>query len=490
MIAAQHIANWRRDPGLMVRQLFKAEPDAWQQKALDIFPSQDPDKIRISMQACAGPGKSTILAWFGWNFLLCYGDRGEHPKGAAVSITSDNLKDNLWPEFSKWQGRAPILKEKFTWTKERIFANDHPETWFISARSWSKTANEEEQGRTLSGLHSKYVLVLVDESGEIPLSVLKAGEQALSNCVWGKIVQAGNPTSLEGMLYVAATLLKDIWTIIRITGDPLDPNRSPRIDKAWAQQQIDLYGRDNSWVMAYILGQFPGSSLNTLFGRDMVEAAMGRHLREDMYHYAQKRIGCDVARFGDDRTILFPRQGLASFTPVEMRGAKTNEIADRLIQAKMRWKCEETFIDDTGGWGAGVIDFMNIHGHAPVPVNASSKATNPTYFNKRAECWFRMADWVKRGGALPNIKGLVDELCAPTYFFHQNKMQLESKDQIKARLKYSPDMADALSLTFAHEEVMDFSQFPGRQPTQGRAVTEEPPRDEYGDETQGKGSIF
>ena len=116
-----------------MREQFGVEPDAWQLELLRAF--ADPAKQRISLQACAGPGKTAGLAWCGWNFLACYGDRGEHPKGAAVSITSANLEDNLWPELAKWQGRSAFLKSAFTWHKERIVANDHPETWFLSARS-------------------------------------------------------------------------------------------------------------------------------------------------------------------------------------------------------------------------------------------------------------------------------------------------------------------------------------------------------------------
>jgi phage terminase large subunit len=82
-------------------------------------------------------------------------------------------------------------------------------------------------------------------------------------------------------------------------------------------------------------------------------------------------------------------------------------------------------------------------------VNFSGKAIDPRYYNKRAEMWFEMADWVKKGGALPNIPSLKRELTAPTYTFKKGKFLLEEKEQIKARLGFSPDMADALCLTFA-----------------------------------------
>lgn len=451
--AQAKIKSWRENPAQFVHEVLGVQTiDPWQKQVLDVFPSMAPEHMRISMQACAGPGKSAVLAWCGWNFLSCYGHKGEHPKGAAVSITGDNLADNLWPEFSKWQGRSEFLMTAFKWTKTRIFAVDHPETWFMSARSFSKTSDPEEQGRTLSGLHSKYVVGLIDESGDIPLPVAKAAEQALStNPIFGKILQAGNPTSREGILYAAATKFRHLWYLVRITGDPDDPSRSTRIGIEWAREQIKAYGRDDPWVKALILGEFPESSINSLLSPDEVEKAMNKHLTIDQYEFAQKRLGVDVARFGDDRTVIFPRQGLASFRPVEMRGARSNEIAARVMKAKIDWESELEFIDGTGGWGSGVIDSLLQAKQSPVEVNFAGKAIDPRFANKRAEMWFLMSEWVKRGGALPPMPQLSRELTAPTYTFQSGKLLLEPKEKLKepGRLGMSPDLADALALTFA-----------------------------------------
>jgi hypothetical protein len=116
------------------------------------------------------------------------------------------------------------------------------------------------------------------------------------------------------------------------------------------------YGRDNPWVQAYILGVFPTGTLNTLLSPDQVRDAMDRHARPEDYQFAQKRIGIDVARFGDDATVLFPRQGIVARNPVELRGAKSHEIAARVILGKQNFGSEVEFIDDTGGWASGVID--------------------------------------------------------------------------------------------------------------------------------------
>lgn len=445
--AALKITEWRRNPCKFVVDQFGVEPDRWQERALLAFADMNTPRLRMSLQACAGPGKSAVLSWIGLNFLTCYGEPGEHPKSAAVSITQDNLRDNLWAEIAKWQARSVLCKEMLSWTASRLFAKHHPETWFMSAKSFPKSADPETLGKTLSGIHSKYVLFLIDESGAIPIPVGKAAEQALSNCGFGRIVQAGNPISLDGMLYAAS--ISNQWLVIRITGDPDDPERSPRIDAEWAREQIALHGRGDPWVKAYILGQFPDSSINSLLSITDVESAMGRHLREDQYAFAQKRLGVDVARFGLDSTIIFPRQGLASFKFIEMRQAKSDEIAARVMLAKKKWGSEMEFVDGTGGFGSGVIDALSLAGESPMEIHFSGKAIDARYQNKRAEMWFEMADWVKRGAALPVNQDLKKELLAPTYTFHRGKFVLESKEQIKKRLGFSPDRADALALTFA-----------------------------------------
>lgn len=447
MNAPARLRHWRENPVAFVRDQFGVEPDAWQADALMAF--ANPAIPRISMQACAGPGKSAVVAWMICNFLGCYAGKNEHPKGFACSVTSDNLSSNLWPEVAKWIGRSPFMREAFVWTAERVFARAHPATWFVSARSWPKTASPEEQGKTLSGLHGEFVAAFIDESGSIPTTVLRAAEQALSTKPkFGKIVQAGNPLSLDGMLYAASTQLAHLWHIIRITGDPDDPKRSPRIDADWARQQIEANGRDNPWVMAYILGQFPPASLNALLGPDEVREAMARNIYPD--EHAACVLGVDVAREGDDRSVMFPRQGQVAMQPVLYRNLDSLQGAGQVARKAREWPADAIFIDNTGGFGGGWIDQLRVLGFAPVGVQFAGKPTDiARYANKRAEMWFAMADWVKAGGALPNVPELVAELTTPTYAFKGDKMILEDKVQIKKRLGRSPDLADALALTFA-----------------------------------------
>jgi phage terminase large subunit len=459
--ATVKIREWRSNPAQFVHEVFHAVPDDWQRDVLAM--AGKPGRKRIAMKACAGPGKTAVLAWLGWHRLLCFAARNEHPKGNAVSVTGTNLRDNLWAEMARWQNESPLLLKAFEWTSQRIVARDHPETWFLSAKSWTKAADTETIGRTLSGLHSKFPFALIDESGDIPPNMVKSAEQSLTSCEDGLIVTAGNTTSQTGLLYDVTTRLRGDWQVVSITADPDDPKRTPRVDLEWARSQIALYGRENPWVMAYILGQFPPGSINALLSVEEVEAAMQLHPRPENFTWAQKRLGVDVARFGDDRTVIFPRQGVVALQPTVMRHARDSavsiDIGNRVMARRNEWMKDAPryefedvliFFDDTVGWAHGAVDFLRASGLSPYAIRFDNKQTSDDrYYNLRCEMWMKMADWVKAGGSLPPIPELVAEMTGPTYSFKEGKLIIESKDQIKKRLGRSPDLADALALTFA-----------------------------------------
>lgn len=212
-----------------------------------------------------------------------------------------------------------------------------------------------------------------------------------------------------------------------------------------------------------MLCDFSAAADNNLITIDLVNACMGRHLREDEYSFAAKILGVDVARQGSDRTAIFPRQGLAAFKPVVLQHADAMEVAGRVAQAWDKWEADACMIDGTGGYGAGVIDRLIQLGYSPIEVQFGGRAYDSRFANKRTEMWWDMAEWLKQGAVLPDLPALRSELCAPTYDYANaaGKLELERKDKIKERLGLSPDLADALACTFA-------------QPVQPR------PRDSFG----------
>lgn len=448
--AASRIRSWRENPAQFVYENFKIEPDEWQLEAMKPLGGTTVARRRVAMKACTGPGKTAELSWMGWHRLACFCVKGGHPKGAALSITKDNLKDNLWPELAKWQQRSEFLKQTFTWTKEQIYANDHPETWFLSARSFAKDADADAIGRALSGLHGAYPFVLLDEIGDMPVQVGRSAEQIFTGSpVDAAIIAAGNPTSTQGLLYHIFNALREQWAVITITADPDDPKRTPRVDADFAREQIKMHGRDNPWVMATILGLFPRAGFNSLVGIEDMEAAMKRHYREDQFGDAAKILGVDVARQGDDPTVLAPRQGIVCFKPKVFRGLRSTEVAGHVARAEDKWAADGVIVDGTGGWGAGVIDAGHTIGRTWHDCQYAGAAYDPQYANKRAENAFAFAEWIKNGGALPYLAELIKEATAITYTFKGDKFLIEPKEMIKKRVGHSTDYWDAYSNTFA-----------------------------------------
>ena len=200
-----------------------------------------------------------------------------------------------------------------------------------------------------------------------------------------------------------------------------------------------------------MLGDFAAVSDNVLIPLDAAVAASRRTLRPSQYEFAPKILGVDVAWQGGDRSVIMPRRGLAAFRPVIERGLPEKSFAARVAAAIVRWQPDATFVDCTGGYGGEVVSRLRDAGHHVMDVVFSWKASDERFMNLRAEMWFKMADWLKSGAAIPPIPELLSELCAPTFSNDNaaNRLKLESKDEIRARIGASVDIADALCLTFA-----------------------------------------
>lgn len=443
----------------MVRELFGATPDPWQDEALAAFPTTP----RIAMKASKGPGKTCLEAWLAWNFLLTR----PHPNIAATSISGDNLRDNLWKEMAAWRNKSELLQALFEWQTERIFYRQHPATWFMSARSWSKSADVTQLGNTLAGLHSDYIMFLIDESGSIPIPITISAEAALASCVEGHIVQAGNTNSLDGALYDACVTRRHLWRVILITGDPDNPNRSPRVSIEWAREMIQTYGRDSPFVKIMVLGDWPEASINALLGPADVEAAMGRKYQEHDIAHAPRILGVDVAREGDDASVIYPRQGLVAFKPHVMRNVSGAVGGGQVARVWTDWNVDAVFVDATGGYGWAWIEALTALNRHPIPVGFSERASDKRYVNRRAEMYFKMAQWVKEGGSLVGAPPeLIGELTQTTYTFKGDSLLLEPKELIKAKLGRSPDLADGLALTFAEPVASKMAQEVLPQPRQ------------------------
>lgn len=448
---AQKILRWKKEPVAFVREVLRAEPDLWQKKVLEAILTNQ----RVAMKACKGPGKSCLMAWVVWWYMFTRKDS----KIIATSVTEDNLKDGLWSELKLWQNNSPLLLELFNWTSTRITCKERPETWFASARTWAKDADKSQQANSLAGIHADNVLFVLDEVSEYPEGVVAAAEAGLTSGPNCKIVVAGNPTRTSGPLYRICTKDRRLWWVIEITGDPDDPMRAPRINVDWARQQIELWGRESAFVKTNVLGQFPPGQSDSVIPADIVSAAASRVIPDKTVDEFPRLLGVDCARFGDDRSVFFPRQGQVAFVPAIYRELTTMELCGQIVRYDTAWKPDAIFIDSVG-LGAGVYDRLRELGYDHVhAVDCGSKPVRKGFMNRRAEMWMEMKKWMAVG-AIPNDPDLIAELTGPTYQFHSDgRMKIESKDDMKKRGVASPDKADALALTFSSTILVDVPRY-------------------------------
>lgn len=197
---------------------------------------------------------------------------------------------------------------------------------------------------------------------------------------------------------------------------------------------------------------FTASASDVVIPIDLVTAGAERTLTEnDIPEGTPVIMGVDVARFGDDRTVIFKRQGLWADKPKTYRGLSVTDVVDRVIYAIDEWRPDMVFID-SGNMGAGVIDRLRQLGYRNISeVAFGGAAGNPDrYENIRAEMYFKLRDWLQQGGAIPNIPELKTELAITEYkFSKRSRIILQPKEEIKSMMGRSPDIADALALTFA-----------------------------------------
>lgn len=164
-------------------------------------------------------------------------------------------------------------------------------------------------------------------------------------------------------------------------------------------------------------------------------------------------MGVDVARYGEDDSVIVLRRGRdARCAPIiRLRGQDNMQVAARVAVEIANHRPDAVFVDE-GGVGAGVVDRLIQLGNDIIPVNfggASDGRAKTKTRNKRAEMWALMREWLEHG-AIPDDERLAAELLGPLYKFDENNaIQLEAKEKMRARGVGSPDIADALALTFA-----------------------------------------
>jgi hypothetical protein len=385
---------------------------------------------------------TALCAWLAVHFLLFRQD----VKIPVTAPSSSQLKDGLIPETKRWIRELPeYFQNQLEMTEDRIRRTEDGANNFISFRTARADAPE-----ALAGIHASHVLCIVDEASGVPDIVFEMAAGTLSSA--GSImVLIGNPTRPKGYFHRTQTSLSDFWFTKKVASFD-----SSRVTQDFVDGIAREYGLDSNVYRYKVLGEFPASTADTVIPQELIDSALDRDV--DVLPKAERIWGVDPGRGGDPTGFCVRAENVVEALE-EWSDADLMRVVGRV---KQRWDETEpnlrpsTIYVDSIGLGAGVADRLRELDLPCVDVNvAESPSMKDRYVRLRSELWYAVRAWLEqRNVGLPKEMHLMAKLAAElgepqALFTSSGKADVESKAVMKQRGVASPNLADALCLTFA-----------------------------------------
>lgn len=454
--------NYWDNPVWFAEDMLGFHADPWQEKVLLDLATNE----KVSVRSGQGVGKtgleSIVITWY-----LC---TRPFPKVIATAPTRQQLYDVLWAEISKWLSKSKI-ENLLKWTKTKIYMNGFEERWWATARTAVRPEN-------MQGFHEDYMLFVVDEASGVADPIMEAILGTLTGYE-NKLLLCGNPTKTSGVFYESHNRDRDMYKTHRVSS--LDSPRTSQTNIAMLKRK---YGEDSDVFRVRVLGEFPKGEADSLISLEAAEHAVETVV--DMSNAFTLNVGVDVARFGDDKTIIAPRIGYRVLELQQYSKKDTMETVGNIIRTVERLKKENTQINkvvvkiDDDGLGGGVTDRLKEVnrqkrlGYIIVPIKNGSKADDSNhYYNKSAEMWDTLREILDDNLSkflqgepgvieLPKDDTLIKQLSNRKYKVDsKGRIELESKEEMKKRIGESPDRADAVIYSFAKDGYTDLSMLKG-----------------------------
>lgn len=412
-------------------------PDEWQKEVLNeiglAVRSGDTEAFQAAVASGHGIGKGALSSWI----IIWSMATKPHLNGVVTANTKCQLETKTWRELAVWHKRC-LVKNWFEWTATKFYHVDHPETWFTAAIPWS-----EKNPEAFAGQHGEHVLIIYDEASAIADIIWEVSEGAMTTPGAMRLA-FGNPTRNTGRFRECFGKFKHRWLLWQI-----DSRDCRMTDKRKLDEWVEDYGEDSDFVKVRVRGEFPSASSMQFIPSDIATSAEERQART--LSHEPLIIGVDVARFGDDQSVISFRRGRDARTIPwrKYKGLDTMQLAARVAEVIAEYLPDAVFVDG-GGVGGGVVDRLRQLSITCIDVNFGAKADDQRYLNKRAEMWGRMKEWLQ-GGSIPKYRELHDDLIGVEYGYNmKNQILLEKKEDMKKRGLASSDFADSLAITFAY----------------------------------------
>ena len=467
----QRIPMYRNDPTFFAREVLLFDPDDWQRIALEDLSRN----AKVAIKSGQGVGKTGMEAVALLWFLCCF----PYPRVVATAPTKQQLHDVLWSEVAKWREKSPLLKQILKWTKTYIFMAGNEKRWFAVARTATKPEN-------MQGFHEDNMLFIVDEASGVADPIMEAILGTLSGDN-NKLLMCGNPTKTTGTFFDAFHADRGQYKTHTVSS-----RNSKRTNKENIASLDRKYGRDSNVVRVRVDGEFPSQEDDVFIPLSYLEQsivtepseatakALGIYRNEN--GELQKRdtsgvdtisVGCDVARFGDDKTCIGYRINEVIKIYKKYNGQDTTWTAATI--AKLYRELREQYPEykepiavkvDDGGVGGGVVDQLRsfqrsdpaaYNGMLVMPVHFGQKIKHKYYDDSTTYMMGVVRDLIspfdeagrdkKPEIILPNDDDLIGQLSCRKYGFTSNaKQKVESKEEMKKRGLSSPDEGDCILL--------------------------------------------
>jgi hypothetical protein len=433
--------TWQRDELLAMADHIEA--NKWRMSE-----GRDPLVYQSATASGRGIGKSALVAFLNlWAMSTRIG-------GTCINTANSEsqLKSKTWAELGKWH----TLSINSHWFDKQALSLK-PQEWFGSeikrqlkidttyyyseAQLWSK-----ENPDAFAGAHNMLgMLQIFDEASGIPKSIWTVAEGVYTEPTLHRYwLVFSNPRRNTGQFYDCFHVDRNFWKRRNV-----DSRSVEGTDKTKLNEIVVKHGEDSDEARVEVKGEFPRQGDKQFISREIVEQATEREIVED--NYAPLIMGVDIARYGDDATVIRFRQGRNAriLAPVILKGKDNMEVANTLAHLINQYEPDAVCIDS--GNGTGVIDrlkemkFRGIH-----EVGFGTRSPEEEWANNRTYLWAKMREWLG-GGCIDKDSDLKVDLVSPEYKFMANsdKLRLETKEELKDRGFASPDHGDALALTFA-----------------------------------------
>lgn len=433
----------------------KKGPEPWQEEELKALGEHIRDNLmnaemgldmlvwKSAYASGHGVGKSAYVSWL----ILFFMSTRVNTRGVVTASTQFQLEDKTWPELAKWYNLL-INKSWFTWTSTGLVFSAYPVEKQKNYKTTAATVSEEKT-EAFAGLHNEgnTIFIIFDEASGVLAKIWEVAEGALLGSGEKYFFALGNPTRADGEFADCFDKHADLYRTRNI--DSRDVSHTNPMAVA---ALIAKYGEDSDEIKVRVKGQFPLVSYNGFISVEIARAAIERELLID--HDAALIMAVDVARFGNDCSVIGYRQGrdARSRKFLKFKGLSITKLAEIVMKEADIHKPDIIVVEATGV-GAGLVDILRDRGYKVHEVHPGAAAEkHELYINRRAEYWSIMRDWLYEEGCIDELNTpLFSQLTSILYSLdrHEQRVKLEPKEEIKKRGLESPDDADTLALTFA-----------------------------------------